>query len=53
LLRVFTVFGEGVYELEKGTGDRKPDGKDIVKILFSGIETDLTFKKFEEDVDIL
>jgi hypothetical protein len=48
-----TPLGEDMYELERDTGNRKPGKEDIVEIKFSGIETDLTPKKLEKDVDIL
>lgn len=41
--------GDGVFELEKGHGDQKPDNGDIVKLLFGGIQTAFTSKYFEED----
>jgi hypothetical protein len=44
--------GNGVYELEKGSGGRKPRGGDLVKLQLGGIQTASTFPKFIENVDV-
>lgn len=48
-----TPLGGGVYELEKGCGDRKPSRGDIVELKFGGVETDLTPQKLVENADVL
>jgi hypothetical protein len=47
-----TPLGDGVYELEKGSGDRKLRGGDLVKLQLGGIQTAFTFPKFMENVDV-
>ena len=44
---------EGIYELEKGRGERSFREGDTIVIRFGSIETDLTPKKIVEDAEIL
>lgn len=43
---------EGVFKLESGLSDLKPDEGDILQLEFGGIQTSFTFGEFTEDDDV-
>ena len=44
---------EGVFQLEEGNGQWKPDQCETAVILFAGTETELTLQKFKDDDEVL
>lgn len=47
-----TRIRDGVFELEEGHDDQKPDNEGIILLLFGGIQTTFTSKEFAERADV-
>jgi hypothetical protein len=47
-----TLLGDGVYELEKGSSDRKLGNGDVVKLRLGGVVTGSTSQKLTGDANV-